>query len=232
MSAKNRGTVGIAQEDYPTPPWVVHRLLDDLRDQGFWDPPRHPLGRSWLESAVGKGHIVDAVTSWGRNVRWYTSGNYLTTPLHGHRFFYVGITNPPFSLTVPFIEKMRLECRHTFILQRLNFLANPYCQISVPDVYVLPNRPTFAHKVKCSKSCKGVMVAWDAPTPREIRCTCFPEQGGRLPLYRTASADATEYAWFHWTDVPSQDEGLVRMLALTTVEERRVGDGRWKESRE
>jgi hypothetical protein len=58
MSAKGRGSVVAESEFYPTPPWVVHRILGRLA---------LPSGE-WLEPSAGDGAIVRAVNRSG--VRW------------------------------------------------------------------------------------------------------------------------------------------------------------------
>ena len=45
---------GGESENYPTPEWAVHRLLDT------WEPP----GSVWLEPCAGEGAIISAVRSW------------------------------------------------------------------------------------------------------------------------------------------------------------------------
>lgn len=58
------------------------------------------------------------------------------------------ITNPPFSLAMPIIEHaFTFHPRYVVMLLRLNFLASAsraaFMRSRMPDVYVLPNRPSF-----------------------------------------------------------------------------------------
>ena len=57
------------------------------------------------------------------------------------------ITNPPYSDAEDFIRKSVKIANHTFMLLRLNFLSSSkrvdLFNRFMPDVYVLPNRPSF-----------------------------------------------------------------------------------------
>jgi hypothetical protein len=127
-----------------------------------------PGGR-WLEPAAGDGAIVRAVTrgdvSWdlwelresereslaraspGAEIH---IGDFLADAASGRvprGGYAVAITNPPFRIAQPFIDSC-LECAEvTVMLLRLNFLASKgrweFMSKRAPDVYVLPNRPSF-----------------------------------------------------------------------------------------
>lgn len=225
MSAKNRGARSIPNDFFPTPPWCVRRLLETHVGQLL------PIG-AWLEPAVGTGAIVEAVQEAGLDwtfVDLCDGQDYLTwAPPHP---FDVAITNPPFPLTFEFAQKMRREARHALLLTRLNVLESgtesgrsAWLSADMPDVYVLPNRPSFGHKLVCaSKDCKGVMIPWDAPTPAGVECGC----AGPLFLAvhkRRAGNDATGYCWLHWHGAPKRD-GKISILGQTPKSER--VDRRW-----
>lgn len=157
MSATNRGSARRARDYYPTPAWCVYRLLDAL---GVELPTSYDA--RWLEPSVGDGAIVRAVRQWNGgcayNVRWTTCdlvrppravpdfhrGDYLE--LRTERFD-VAIGNPPFALAEPFVAKMRRDADVAIALLRLGFLASaeraPFLRAHRPDVYVLPDRPSF-----------------------------------------------------------------------------------------
>lgn len=142
------------RDAYYTPLWCVLRLLEHVE---------LPAGR-WLEPAAGNGAILRAVNRL--DVLWsaveidrdeaqrlksvsptpdVTAGDYLTwTPPHR---FEVVITNPPFSLADAFLEKALAEADFVVLLLRLCFLGAttraPQLRKKMPDVYVLPNRPSF-----------------------------------------------------------------------------------------
>ncbi len=163
MSATNRGGTRAAYDTYATPAWCVHRLLDRIG---------HTLPRGrWLEPCAGDGAIIRAVEAWGNvsgypftevPVTWATNDVrtiYPTVPCVYERFigdylFWrdgicadVVITNPPYSLAQPIIERALTHARIVIMLLRLNFIASArraaFMLNNPPDVYVLPNRPSF-----------------------------------------------------------------------------------------
>jgi hypothetical protein len=225
MSAKRRGAKGIPDDAYPSPNWTVFRLLKagiPLPDGsgGF-------MQRRWLEPAVGDGAIVEACSAAGVRADWTfvdlcDGTDYLTwQPPHE---FDVAITNPPFALTYEFARKMRQEARHVLLLTRLNILESAercaWLRADMPDVYVLPNRPSFGHKLVCAcDGCKGAMVAWNAPTPARIFCGCVAYDESAKVHKRRAGNDATGYCWLHWHGAPKRD-GKITLLAETPKSER------------
>lgn len=61
------------------------------------------------------------------------------------------ITNPPFNLALDFIKKsMELKAEYICMLLRLNFIGSAersdFMREHMPDIYVLPNRPSFNNK--------------------------------------------------------------------------------------
>lgn len=61
------------------------------------------------------------------------------------------ITNPPFNQALSFIKKsMELKAEYICMLLRLNFLGSAerstFMRENTPDIYVLPNRPSFTGK--------------------------------------------------------------------------------------
>lgn len=158
MSATNRGGKRSEADFYPTPSWCVDRLLEAVTLPG---------GR-WLEPAAGDGAIIRAVNAQRNDVRWRvveldsrfnkglgqlvgkkatTIGSFLELAPGGP--FDVAITNPPYSLAMPMIEHaLAFEARFIVMLLRLNFLASggraDFMRTHAPDVYVLPNRPSFS----------------------------------------------------------------------------------------
>jgi len=58
------------------------------------------------------------------------------------------ITNPPFSLAIPFIEKGLTLCNDVFILQRVNWLGTQkrsewLSKASLKTIYIIPKRPVW-----------------------------------------------------------------------------------------
>lgn len=162
MSSTGRGGRRREADYYPTPAWCVHRLLGAM-------PRLCKLGGTWFEPAAGDGAIIRAAatrlilgTRWsamelrdaprdtgGALVSSWEVGDYLSAPSPGVRYD-VAITNPPFSLAMEFWRKMRSEAHGVLLLQRLSWVA-PASRArefrkDMPDVFVLPNRPSFTGK--------------------------------------------------------------------------------------
>jgi hypothetical protein len=206
MSATNRGSERIKNDNYPTPAWCVKRLLE------VWQPKNNLL----LEPCVGDGVIVSAINKYlSHNHSWisydirpntYTPTanschfvqDFLTVntlpidllkPCPGYLPISAVITNPPFSLLNEFLYHSRKLCPEADLiyLLRLNTLAGGpisgrdklYKDLGTPDIYVLPNRPSFV---------KG-------------------------------KTDACEYAWFIFPP-EVRLEGTVRILNQTPKKER------------
>jgi len=157
VSATNRGASRRKDDFYATPSWCVHRLIERL------DLP----GGQWLEPCAGNGAIVDAVHAKRDDVSFVTNDlrkrpyvefnlDYLK---HADKFrgFSVLMTNPPFSLAMEFIKAALANAPSESVvamLLRLNFLASDgrrkfFADSGLmPDVYVLPNRPSFTEDGK------------------------------------------------------------------------------------
>ena len=160
MSATGRNVAGherLESETYLTPAWCVHRLLEAV------DLP----GGRWLEPFAGAGSIVQAVNEVRSDIQWdaievreelgqrlrrvvpnAVVGDFRAVPgILGP--YEVVISNPPFSLAFEAIEWSMRYAPVVVMLLRLNFLASgeraEFMRQNTPDVYVLPNRPSFAH---------------------------------------------------------------------------------------
>lgn len=149
---------------YSTPAWCVDRLLDAWGGES--------LGPRWLEPAAGDGAIVRAVDGWmaanGLEPRFWTTmdirpeanamlcGDFtgLGRPLLDRfagsmrdRRFDVCITNPPYTQADAFVAEAMARAHVVAMLLRLNWLAGArhaaWLQRHPPDVYVLPDRPSF-----------------------------------------------------------------------------------------
>jgi hypothetical protein len=157
MSSTNRGGIRSEADFYETPSWCVHRLLERL------DLP----GGMWFEPGAGTGNIIRAVNSYRKDVQWTA----LEQPEFSHfpsglvsRFiqedylqfsdperFDVIIGNPPYRLAQEFIDKSLPKATWVVMLLRLNFFGTatrqPFFESTAPDVFVLPNRPSFVFGV-------------------------------------------------------------------------------------
>lgn len=161
MSATNRGGQRSPADFYATPAWCVRRFLERCT---------LPRGR-WLEPTAGEGHLLRAVASVRPALDWTAVelrpecaplldatgarvrvGNFLSADrewlgLHGAEEFDVAIGNPPFRYALECIEAARRVARITAMLLRLDFLESDeraeFLRAWTPDVYVLPDRPSF-----------------------------------------------------------------------------------------
>lgn len=203
MSSTNRGGQRSDADNYPTPNWCVHRLLEDEYAKPFL-----PAGR-WLEPGAGDGAIVRAVREVRDDIQWTAleyreecrtslmeavgpTGlviieDYLSPPPDSQLGTYdVASGNPPYRLAGEFVERSLMISEIVVLLLRVNYLAsglrNSFMRSRTPDVYVLPNRPSF----------------------------------------RGTGTDSPEYAWFMWAQQKSETIGRLRVLATTPKEIRKA----------
>ena len=151
MSSTNRGSERRVDDEYETPSWCVLRLLE------VWQPRDGVL----VEPCCGSGRIVKCLPGWSWNtcdVRevspvslHHVTGDFLQCVQLGARSLVSAvITNPPFSLAEEFIrhcDELYRSADLVFLL-RLNFLGSAgrlklWRDVGTPDVFVLPNRPSF-----------------------------------------------------------------------------------------
>ena len=167
MSAAGRSDVRRPDDFYETPAWCVHRLLEALPFRGprRWLEPCvgdgailravhfYGLSPMWTAYEIR----ADAVpTSGGCVIKSLQTDDFLAAARAGRddpehdlfgRPFDVVLTNPPYSLAMEFVEACLPLAREVAMLLRLNFLASErraaFMRSDPPDVYVLPNRPSF-----------------------------------------------------------------------------------------
>lgn len=210
MSSTKRGGKRSVADNYPTPAWCVHRVLEAAM---------LPAG-NWLELGVGQGDIVRASQTIRPEVKWtgidlratpfIRKQQSLPTPLGdfhvgdvlkpggawaelSQRRFDVTIANPPFRYATEFLDQALRVSDHVVFLLRLNFIGtegrSDFMRTYAPDVYVLPNRPSFRSSKK-----------------------------------RKNSTDSIEYAWFVWgpPELRKRSEGVVRVLPPTPKDQRKA----------
>lgn len=155
MSSTGRSDVRVANDVYPTPAWCVDRLLEAVALPGG----------QWLEPAAGDGAIIRAVARSREDIVWtglelraLCEPTLLATgaavqiadalTLDWREFTpKVVITNPPYLLAEAFLERALETDAIIVLLLRLDFLGSdrrsPIFHLMPPDLYVLPNRPSF-----------------------------------------------------------------------------------------
>lgn len=183
MSSTKRGSQRNNNDFYATPAWVTERLLKYVQLPGG----------KWLEPSAGDGAIVRVAYIHAPTVSIHAneidpqhqqsllnSGASLITigdffSMNNQNGAYnVCIGNPPFSMAQEFVEHSLTMSNEVVFLLRLAFLESKkrkalFDKIGVPDVYVLPERPSFINGK--TDSCAYGWFRWYS-TPRsagEIR---------------------------------------------------------------
>lgn len=180
MSSTKRGGKRSPADNYPTPQWCVHRFLEEAE-------LKLPGGR-WLEAGVGNGDIVKATLSLRADVTFtgfdlretkflkepgvpgdFFVGNFLkpegrVAELFSGPTFDVTIGNPPYRLATEFLyNSLRISTYVVFLL-RLNYLGSDtrsgFMQSHTPDVYVLPNRPSFRPSARGKLTTDSIEYGW------------------------------------------------------------------------
>jgi len=197
MSSTNRGSIRSLADEYPTPQWCVERLLEAVT---------LPNGQ-WLEPCAGSGEIIKVISRQNIKARWtaieispeYSKTlvevvgqegdvvitDFLQMPCSDIFKVDVAITNPPYSRVMDFVTKSMQLADWVIMLLRLNFLGSlkraKFFHRHMPDVYVLPNRPSFTGEGTDSTEYawfvwppenfryRGIVGVLNT-TPRHIRC--------------------------------------------------------------
>lgn len=237
MSSTARGGKRSPADFYGTPAWPVHRFLERIKLPGGL----------WLEPAAGEGAIIKAVNEKRSDVLWTAiekrekCAKALEPLVAGAKHLWIGdtlkmnwwkpdhvevsISNYPFSLAMQFIEwGLASNIPYVISLLRLNFLGtedrNEFFINNMPDVYVIPDRVSFAISMTCmnrKKGCKWGRIVAISQTVR-IPKAC-PKCGYRI---RVSSADSIEYAWFVWPPERHRKVGQIHVLDHTPLDVRKA----------
>lgn len=157
MSSTGRSDVRVVHDVYPTPAWCVERLLEATALPGGL----------WLEPAAGDGAIIRAIARAREDITWNALeiraecepallgtgaavqiADALTLDWRDFSPTVI-ITNPPYLLAEGFLERALETDAIIVLLLRLDFLGSdrrsPIFHLMPPDLYVLPNRPSFVY---------------------------------------------------------------------------------------
>lgn len=144
MSSTNRGSKRAKGDAYMTRPQDIEALLRHVK----------PWGRV-LEPCAGTGNIVDALqrVACEYAIEWIDTyelakGRDFLLVGEGHSRYDWIVTNPPFSLAVPFIDKALKLADHVAMLLPTGFYASKerfeWWQDKLPTAqYTLHQRPWF-----------------------------------------------------------------------------------------
>lgn len=205
MSATNRGSPRMKFDWYRSPAWTLLRFLDEHALSG--------AGTRFVEPGAGDGILIRALDTWRERRRlsrvqwdaWEIDEQHRTilettgARVHMRDFFTahipatlydVALGNPSYELAESVYRHCRAIARQVVLLLPLDFLGSaerqPMFAQDMPNIYVLPQRPTFVVSNKIDVDGK--------PT--------------------TTTSDAQVYAWFHWPE-QRQPTGKTRILGLT-----------------
>lgn len=176
MSSTNRGAARQPDDFYETPAWCTRSIMSHM-----------PRFSSALDPCAGKGAILSAVDQWGSYLNLHAieidsdrsakiNDSVTSSVVCGDALVIewpkvdLIITNPPYSLALPFVKR---ACDYlsqwgkgqAAFLLRLAFLEskerNEFLRHRMPDdVYALPKRPSFINGK--TDSCAYAWFVWGA----------------------------------------------------------------------
>lgn len=215
MSRTQRKEKDIGADNYPTAEWAVERFLEERVDFA-------KAGPKWIEPCVGDGVIVEMVDRFRDDIDWtvcdirdtspalhrigltddqITIGDFLEWAVaHKEPTFDVLMMNPPFWLTAEFVNHARKLAACVVCFQTLNLLGseerNDWMRANVPDLYVLPDRPSHTGDGKTDAIYSGWYV-WGPVTDKEpglltvLECTDLDERKEQMERTNCARDETT-----------------------------------------
>lgn len=180
MSATNRGSERLPLDAYYTPAWCTKRALENI-------PLPFGRGVTWLEPCAGDRSISylisQSLSGTGTqleedDIAWGEGGNFFEkrglAGVYGSAYDVI-FTNPPYSIANQFLSHALGLARNVVFLMRLNYLAGhkraEFMRDFTPDVYVLPERPSFTGDGKTDAT-EYAWMHWKQDSK--------PGQGGRI----------------------------------------------------
>lgn len=177
---------------YPTPEWAIHRFLEKAEwrlPSGIWLEPC--AGSGAIIKAMRTANIKNnAVPFCAVELQAGLTSSLLEIPgvFEAYNCDFLEwdfvkdnktssiekidaiITNPPYSLAFDMIKHSLKQADAVYMLLRVNFLASEtrseWMKENTPDVYVLPNRPSF--RGKGTDACEYAWFCWDKHTTGKL----------------------------------------------------------------
>lgn len=193
MSSTGRVADREEHDTYPTPRWCVRRLLEVLVDL--------PMG-AWGEPCVGDGAIVRAVEEHftGTKPPWFARQDIRNTSAADHVGDFLTDANPAFADCSVIITNPPFSLAREFIHQ---------ARAEAPRAMLV-----FLLRLNFLGSAdRHGWLSRDMPDIYQL-----PNR----PSFVNGKTDSVEYGWFVWGPEPKV-EGRIRLLGLTSIEERRRG---------
>lgn len=211
MSSTKRGGKRSPADNYPTPRWSVDRLLEEVKlPGGRWFEPgcgdgdiiqavwnhRSDVGFTGVDKRNTKFLQAPSVITWPQE-SYFAQGDLLKLEGKAHKLvmggpvFDVSIGNPAFRIAPQVIELCLARSRYVALLLRLNYVGSDgrsdFMHTLMPDVYVLPNRPSF----KRNKKTDSIEYAWMVWGPLDVR---FRNEG-KMKVLATTPKEVRNKKW-------------------------------------
>lgn len=187
MSSTKRGSQRSPADAYPTPGWTIHRLLEEVAlPNGRWLEPGVGNGdivravhqkmegvqftgfdirntkfikRAALQPELGDFFVGNLLKPEGELLKQLQAIDLLSADRWD-----VTVGNPPFRLAQQFIDFGLRYSKIVALLLRLNYLGSDtraqFMRTLCPDVYVLPNRPSFRPSKRGLLTTDSIEYAW------------------------------------------------------------------------
>lgn len=210
MSVTGHRDVRQADDNYATPEWAVRLLLPHLQRGDVLEPccGEGAIGKviseTWRSFAVDGCEIDEercAAAYASQHFAAVWNEDFLDKRADDDFDDYpLIITNPPFSLAMPFLEKSLRVADTVAFLLRLAWLSsaerNAFHREHPSDLIVLPKRPSFAKFASCNGSKTVARCAWEQVyKPSEEHPKQCPGCGQKV---KVSTSDSADYGWMIW----------------------------------
>jgi len=204
MSSTGRKEDREASDNYPTPSWCVRRLLDALT---------LPTEGYWAEPCVGEGAIVRAVAERHPDVRWVTQDIRKVAPQPEARSHVTGDF-----------------CGATYLGELSDAFKDDEVQVCLTNPpFSLARKFIESSKLAMPQAIRIFLLRLNflgSEDRRDWLAADMPAQIWQLPnrpSFVKGKTDSIEYGWFVWYPGTPVRETTLRLLPLTSLEERKRG---------